>query len=146
MAYGLTGRERQVMALAAQECSSKIAAASASLAIQDHLRSTFEKVGVSGHQELIARIFFEHYSPRLMPETSPTDPLRSRSPGLKVRCYSQRVRLWETMHVLHAGVAQSAERLTRNEQVRGSIPLPGSKCAALYAYPITPPRSHALQR
>ena len=25
-----------------------------------------------------------------------------------------------------AGVAQSAERLTRNEQVRGSIPLPGS--------------------
>jgi hypothetical protein len=26
-----------------------------------------------------------------------------------------------------AGVAQSAERLTRNEQVRGSIPLPGSE-------------------
>lgn len=25
-----------------------------------------------------------------------------------------------------AGVAQTAERLTRNEQVRGSIPLPGS--------------------
>jgi hypothetical protein len=27
---------------------------------------------------------------------------------------------------IKAGVAQSAERLTRNEQVRGSIPLPGS--------------------
>src|SRR5919106_699879 len=29
--------------------------------------------------------------------------------------------------LLSAGVAQSAERLTRNEQVRGSIPLPGSE-------------------
>lgn len=28
-----------------------------------------------------------------------------------------------------AGVAQSAERLTRNEQVRGSIPLSGSDIA-----------------
>ena len=30
-----------------------------------------------------------------------------------------------------AGVAQSAERLTRNEQVRGSIPLPGSSSTGL---------------
>ncbi len=28
--------------------------------------------------------------------------------------------------IAQAGVAQSAERLTRNEQVRGSTPLPGS--------------------
>ena len=39
--------------------------------------------------------------------------------------------LWTTKgavqrRFLQAGVAQSAERLTRNEQVRGSIPLPGS--------------------
>ena len=31
--------------------------------------------------------------------------------------------------IRRAGVAQSAERLTRNEQVRGSIPLSGSGIA-----------------
>jgi hypothetical protein len=41
--------------------------------------------------------------------------------------------------VSEAGVAQSAERLTRNEQVRGSIPLPGSK------WPLTSPHSWMLR-
>jgi hypothetical protein len=38
----------------------------------------------------------------------------------------ERLRLSWSSSGLVAGVAQSAERLTRNEQVRGSIPLPGS--------------------
>ncbi len=38
-----------------------------------------------------------------------------------------------------AGVAQSAERLTRNEQVRGSIPLPGSTTPQVTAQRAWPP-------
>ena len=71
MAYGLTGRERQVMELAAQGYASKQIAAALKLSrftVQDHLRSIFEKVGVRGREELIATIFFKHYGVRLMPD------------------------------------------------------------------------------
>ena len=40
--------------------------------MQDHLKSIFEKVWVGTRGELVARLFFEHYAPRLADGTAPT--------------------------------------------------------------------------
>ena len=67
-AYGLTERERAVTQLVAQGLPTNAIADRLFLSpwtVQDHLKAIFEKVGVGTRGELVARLFFEHYAPRL---------------------------------------------------------------------------------
>jgi DNA-binding NarL/FixJ family response regulator len=69
-AYELTERERVVTELVAQGLSTNAIGSRLYLSaytVQDHLKSIFEKVGVSSRGELVARLFFEHDLPRLLP-------------------------------------------------------------------------------
>jgi DNA-binding CsgD family transcriptional regulator len=67
-AYGLTGREKDVTRLVLQgETTTGIAEQLfvTPQTVQQHLKSIFDKTGVRSRRDLVSRIFFTHYEPRL---------------------------------------------------------------------------------
>jgi DNA-binding CsgD family transcriptional regulator len=67
-AYGLTKRERDVLAAIARGGTTAEIAAELFLSphtVRDYVKTVFEKFGVSSRAELVARLFGEHYADRL---------------------------------------------------------------------------------
>src|SRR5215208_1872563 len=67
-AYGLTDREQEVTRLVL--CGDSTAQIAQRLVVsphtvQEHLKKIFEKTGVSSRRDLVGKIFFAHYEPRL---------------------------------------------------------------------------------
>lgn len=86
-AYGLTEREQDVTRLVLQGLSTTEIAARLSVSaqtVQQHLKRIFDKTGVHSRRELIGKVFFAHYEPRVRDNERRADadrPLRGGPVG-----------------------------------------------------------------